>query len=149
VLRGQSRLACAQWMPGVTRRRGDMLAEYLDILRRGFADEEFSYDGRSYKVRNVHIVPKAVQALHLPLFVVAMPDAPSTERVVRKSFNTVYAREARFLFVHAAAQTHFGGSVFWLRRLAVFDDEHITISHWQIKRDGSSRGIVEIIPESL
>src|SRR5437764_13692585 len=30
--------------------------------------------------------------------------------------------EARLLLDHAAAQTHFGGSVFWLRRLAVLDD---------------------------
>ena len=62
---------------------------------------------------------------------------------------TLLTGEARFLFDHAAAQTHFGGSVFWLRRLAVLDDEHTTIAYWQIKRDGSSRGIVEIIPESL
>ena len=57
--------------------------------------------------------------------------------------------EARLLFDHAAAQTHFGGSVFWLRRLAVLDDEHTTIAHWQITRDRSYRGIVEILPESL
>ena len=58
-------------------------------------------------------------------------------------------REARLLFDHAAAQTHFGGSVFWLRRLAVLDDEHTTIAHWQITRDRSYRGIVEILPESV
>jgi len=57
--------------------------------------------------------------------------------------------EARLLFDHAAAQTHFGGSVFWLRRLAVLDDEQATIAHWQITRDRSYRGIIEILPESL
>ena len=57
--------------------------------------------------------------------------------------------EARLLFDHAAAQTHFGGSVFWLRRLAVLDDEHTTIAHWQITRDRSYRGIIEILPEPL
>jgi hypothetical protein len=57
--------------------------------------------------------------------------------------------EARLLFDHATAQTHFGGSVFWLRRLAVLDDEHTTIAHWQITRDRSYRGIVEILPESV
>jgi hypothetical protein len=55
--------------------------------------------------------------------------------------------EARLLFEHAAAQTRFGTSVFWLRRLAVLDDEQTTLSHWQITREGHHRGIVEIIPE--
>ena len=55
--------------------------------------------------------------------------------------------EARLLFEHAAAQTRFGASVFWLRRLAVLDDEQTTLSHWQITREGHHRGIVEIIPE--
>jgi hypothetical protein len=55
--------------------------------------------------------------------------------------------EARLLFEHAVAQTRFGASVFWLRRLAVLDDEQTTLSHWQITREGYRRGIVEIIPE--
>jgi hypothetical protein len=55
--------------------------------------------------------------------------------------------EARLLFDHAAAQTRFGASVFWLRRLALLDDEQTTLSHWKITRKGSYRGIVEIIPE--
>lgn len=55
--------------------------------------------------------------------------------------------ESRLLFDHTAAQAHFGGSVFWLRRLAAFGGEQSTIEYWQCKRDGSQRGIVEIIPE--
>jgi hypothetical protein len=55
--------------------------------------------------------------------------------------------EARLLFDHTLAQTRFGASVFWLRRLAVLDDEQTTLSHWQITREGCYRGIVEIIPE--
>jgi hypothetical protein len=57
--------------------------------------------------------------------------------------------EARLLFDHAAAQTHVGGSVFWLRRLAVLGDEHTTTAHGQITCDRSYRGIVEILLESL
>ena len=57
--------------------------------------------------------------------------------------------EARLLFDHAAAQTHVGGSVFWLRRLAVLNDEHTTMAHWHITRERSSRGMVEMLPESL
>jgi hypothetical protein len=55
--------------------------------------------------------------------------------------------EARFLFDHAVAQSYFGASVFWLRRLAAFGGEQQTIEYLQTKRDGSLRGIVEIISE--
>ena len=54
------------------------------------------------------------------------------------------AGEARFLFDHAVAQSHFGVSVFWLRALAAFPDEEEFVLIWQQKRDGTKRGIVEI-----
>ena len=55
--------------------------------------------------------------------------------------------EAPLLFDHPVAQTRFGASIFWLRRLAVLDNEETALSHWQITREGSQRGIIEIIPE--
>ena len=55
------------------------------------------------------------------------------------------AGEARLLFDHTAAQDHFGASVFWVRRLAALGGEQVAIEDWQIKRDGTKRGIVEII----
>ena len=55
--------------------------------------------------------------------------------------------EARVLFDHAAAQAHFGASVFWLRRLAALGGEEQAIVGWQIKRDGTFRGIIEIMEE--
>ena len=55
--------------------------------------------------------------------------------------------EARVLFDHAAALAHYGASVFWLRRLAVLGGEEHAISGWQIKRDGTRRGIIEIVEE--
>ncbi len=55
--------------------------------------------------------------------------------------------EARVLFDHAAAQAHFGASVFWLRQLAALSDEEQAIADWQIKRDGTRRGIIEIVEE--
>ena len=56
--------------------------------------------------------------------------------------------EARILFDHPAAQAHFGASMFWLRRLAARGGEEQTIADWQIKRDGTRRGIIEIVEES-
>ena len=52
--------------------------------------------------------------------------------------------EIRLVFDHAAAQNLLGASVFWIRRAAALGGEEATIAHWQIKRDGGRRGIVEI-----
>lgn len=56
--------------------------------------------------------------------------------------------DARLLFDHAAAQAHFGASVFWVRRRAAWPDEPGAVEFWQMKRDGSRRGIVEIVSEA-
>jgi len=56
--------------------------------------------------------------------------------------------EARLLFDHLAAQSHFGASVFWVRRMAAFGGEQAMVEYWQVKRGGGQRGIIEIIPES-
>lgn len=52
--------------------------------------------------------------------------------------------EAGLVFDHAAAQNLLGASVFWIRRAAALGGEEATIAHWQIKRDGGKRGIVEV-----
>jgi hypothetical protein len=56
--------------------------------------------------------------------------------------------QARLVFDHAAADAHFGASVFWTRRLAALGGEQAAIEFWQTKRDGGLRGIVEIESES-
>jgi len=53
--------------------------------------------------------------------------------------------EAAILFDHLAAQSYFGASIFWVRRLAAFGGEAATIEHWQVKRGGVRRGIVEVL----
>jgi hypothetical protein len=50
---------------------------------------------------------------------------------------------AHLVFDHAAAQNLLGASVFWLRKATALGGEEATIAHWQIKRDGGKRGIVE------
>jgi hypothetical protein len=52
--------------------------------------------------------------------------------------------EARLVFDHPAAQAHFGASIFWLRPLAALPNEDEVVLGWQLKRDGTRRGIVEI-----
>ena len=53
--------------------------------------------------------------------------------------------EARLVFDHPAAQAHFGASVFWLRQLAALPNEEEAVLGWQLKRDGTRRGIVEVM----
>ena len=65
--------------------------------------------------------------------------------IVRDTFDlTEVIGEARLIFDHAAAQAHFGASVFWLRSLAALPNEEEAIASWQLKRDGTRRGIVEV-----
>ena len=53
--------------------------------------------------------------------------------------------EARGLFDHATAQARYGASIFWVRPgLLLGETLEDFVSHWQIKRDGSKRGIVEV-----
>lgn len=55
--------------------------------------------------------------------------------------------EMRELFDHAVAQARYGASVFWVKPSALIGDTlDEFIAHWQVKRDGSQRGIVEVMP---
>jgi len=55
--------------------------------------------------------------------------------------------ESRGLFDHALAQARYGASIFWVRP-GMLIEESIDdfIAYWQIQRDGSKRGIVEVVP---
>ena len=53
--------------------------------------------------------------------------------------------ETALIFDHAAAQNYEGASIFWIRRLAALDGEEATVEYWQLKRDGTRRGIIEVI----
>jgi hypothetical protein len=55
------------------------------------------------------------------------------------------AREAQILFDHLKADAYYGCSVFWMRCFAAIGGPQAAMEHWQICRDGSLRGIVEIV----
>ena len=53
--------------------------------------------------------------------------------------------ESRGLFDHAIAQARYGASIFWGRPgLLIGESLESFVAHWQLKRDGSLRGIVEV-----
>ena len=53
--------------------------------------------------------------------------------------------EAAIIFHNRAAQNWEGASIFWIRRMAAIGGEEEALKDWQVKRDGSRRGIVEVI----
>lgn len=53
--------------------------------------------------------------------------------------------EAALIFDHQEAQNILGASIFWIRKLAAISGEQEAVEYWQIKRDDTRRGIVEVI----
>ncbi|MDT5123458.1 MAG: hypothetical protein QOC96_2940 [Acidobacteriota bacterium] len=53
--------------------------------------------------------------------------------------------EIAALFDYLTTEHGLGASVFWIRRLSILDSEREMVEHWQIKRDLTKRGIVEVI----
>jgi hypothetical protein len=103
-----------------------------------------------------HIFKLAQRTGHLQRFVIfgsyvtAKPD-PNDVDVVLVMDDTFRLEdcpiEARGLFDHAVAQARYGASIFWIRPgLLIGESIEDFIAFWQLKRDSSKRGIVEVIP---
>ena len=57
------------------------------------------------------------------------------------------SRDALALFDHGRAAGELGASIFWVRPgMLLGETADQVIAHWQIKRDGRKRGIVELRP---
>ncbi len=57
--------------------------------------------------------------------------------------------QAALLFRHMEAESQLGASLFWTRCAGALGGEQAMIEHWQVRRDGEQRGIVEIVPEVI
>lgn len=55
--------------------------------------------------------------------------------------------EAALPFQHLEADARFGASIFWTRRSGAIGGEQAMIEHWQVRREGGRRGIVEVVRE--
>ena len=53
--------------------------------------------------------------------------------------------EAALIFDNEKAQNVLEASIFWIRKLAAIGGEQEAVEYWQIKRDNTRRGIVEVI----
>jgi predicted nucleotidyltransferase len=67
--------------------------------------------------------------------------------VMRDDFRVdLVSEDARPLFDHQRASDELGASIFWVRPAMLFlDTLESFIEKWQVKRDGSRRGIVEVV----
>ena len=45
-----------------------MFLESLDIIIKAFTEDNFSYEGKSWKVRNASVFPKPIQKPHPPIY---------------------------------------------------------------------------------
>jgi hypothetical protein len=83
-------------------------------------------------------------------FVTAKPDPNDVDvfMLMEDSFDSNRVKdETAIIFDHAAAQNSEGASVFWIRQAAAIGGEQAALEHWQIKRDKTNRGIVEVISD--
>jgi hypothetical protein len=81
-------------------------------------------------------------------FVTAKPDPGDVDifLLMEDTFDvSQLSGETAIIFNHPDAQNYEGASIFWVRRLAVLEGEDAAIGHWQLKRDGTTRGIIEVI----
>ena len=81
-------------------------------------------------------------------FVTAKPDPNDVDvfMLMQDTFDSSQVTgEAAIIFDHMAAQSTEGASVFWIRKAAAIGGEQAALAHWQVKRDKTKRGIVEVI----
>jgi hypothetical protein len=66
--------------------------------------------------------------------------------IMRDDFQVgVCGEETRKLFDHVSATAEFGASIFWMRpSMLILENLDDFINHWQIKRDNTRRGIIEV-----
>jgi uncharacterized protein DUF6932 len=78
----------------------------------------------------------------------SMPRDVDIVLIMERDFRLEEApRESWTLFSHSDAEARFGASVFWVREgMLTTEQMREFLDTWQLKRDGSRRGIVEVKP---
>jgi len=82
-------------------------------------------------------------------YVTAKPDPNDVDIILVMDDNfrlEACPMELRGLFDHAVAQDRYGASVFWTRpSILIGETVDEFLAYWQVKRDKSRRGIVEVV----
>ena len=136
--------------------RGVYQATVAEIVERFGRSSRSSEWRRVLALRLERIYRIAASTGHLERFVVfgsfvsAKPDPNGVDVFMIMADEFVsgnLAGEAGLLFHHTVARAHFGCGVFWIRQVAAMDGEQAAIEDWQIQRDGSRRGVVDVTGE--
>ena len=106
------------------------------------------------RLRRIYTLAQATGSLErFILFGSYITDKPSPNDVdivliMRNDFQLgTCSEEAGKLFNHLQATQEFGASIFWVRpSMLVLETVEEFVAHWQIKRDHTQRGIVEVKP---
>ena len=96
----------------------------------------------------VHSTGKVARFIVFGSFVTAKPVPGDVDifLLMEDSFEvTQVPGEVALVFDQQKAQSVLGASVFWIRKQIIFSNEQEIVEGWQIKRDRSRRGIVEVI----
>lgn len=109
---------------------------------------------RLVAARLSRIYQVALETGHLAHFIIfgsfvtskLQPNDVDVFMIMENSFDsTALNGETEMLFDNNFADSYFGASVFWLRRLSALGGEKETLEYRQIKRGGGHRGIIEIV----
>jgi hypothetical protein len=124
----------------------------LDEIVQRFGTESVRRETIAGRLRRIHALASGTgylaRCIVFGSFVTSEP-APNDVDVfllMDDEFDVGLVRgEAAIVFNHPWAQAYFGASVFWVRHLAALGGAQDAVEHWQRKRDGTRRGIVEVI----
>ncbi len=124
------------------------LAEVIDHFGKGTPRRQIM----ARRLEHIYIL--AASTGHLARFIIfgsfitakSMPGDVDIFLLMENSFDVnQLSGEAGLIFDHVVTQNYEGASIFWIRRLGALEGEEATIAYWQLKRDGSQRGIVEVV----
>jgi len=125
------------------------LRTVLGLLGRG-ARQRVAVGSRLLRIRELLAGLPVRRFIVFGSFVTTKPEPQDVDifLVMENDFDVAQlAGDSCLLFDHLAAQSRFGASVFWVRSLAALGGEDEAVAHWQIKRNGQRRGIIEIVEE--
>jgi hypothetical protein len=155
---GQNAWRCFRWRMSMLppfNERGDLPAGIHRATLQEIDERFGSGEARRRLVGTLrHLYRLAEQTGYLERFLIfgsfvtnkEMPGDVDVVLVMGETFKLEEApRESRTLFSHADADARFGASVFWIRR-GILPDEEVArlLEFWQSRRDGETRGIVEV-----
>ena len=124
----------------------------MDEVLAQFGDGTSQRQAVTARLQRIYDLARATHQLDRMIlfgsYITAKPDPNDVDviLVMRDDFRIDSCdAESQKLFDHVRAEKTFGASVFWIRPgLLILDTLEEFIAHWQVTRDQTRRGIVEV-----